>query len=521
MSSERDPLLGAQHSEASGSQQDVTGELFDNIPKNKRQLGFFSAVSLIFNRIIGTGGRMIAATGTAVFIELGTGLPRNGGEKNYLEFIYRRPAFLTTCVYTVYAIVMGTAAANSIVFGEYTLHALAIEPTTFNTRLVAFLCLTFIVLVHGTWLQLGIRIQNTLCLFKFIILSAIAMCGLLSLAGFPGFAVKEEYDQPNNFKWDKLWEGGRKDANSFVSGLYNVIWSFVGYSTANYALSEVRNPVKTIKRAAPLALFAVTLVYILINIGYFAVVSKADILGSKRIVASVFASSMSGSKLILIPGTSALFFRNLFGETMERALSAFIALSTLGNLLAGQFSSGRVIQELGREGLLPFSAFFASNKPFHAPLAGLFSQYLVSCAFMILPPPGDAYLFMITLSSYSAALVNLAVSFGLLLLYTPTFRSWNWNPPFRAYSAVVVIFLISNLFLVGAPFIPPAPNSRTYENLPYWSHLVTAFGLSLLGLMYWYTKTVWIPRRHGYKLRREWVLQDDGVSRFVYRKEAL
>lgn len=32
------------------------------------------------------------------------GLPRNGGEKNYLEFIYRRPRLLVTCVYAMYAI---------------------------------------------------------------------------------------------------------------------------------------------------------------------------------------------------------------------------------------------------------------------------------------------------------------------------------------------------------------------------------------------------------------------------------
>ncbi|KAG7086846.1 hypothetical protein E1B28_002767 [Marasmius oreades] len=82
-------------------------------------------------------GATIAAAGTAVFIELGTGLPRSGGEKNYLEFMYRRPKFLITCIYTIYAVVTGTAAANSIVFGEYTLHALAIEPTSFNARFIA------------------------------------------------------------------------------------------------------------------------------------------------------------------------------------------------------------------------------------------------------------------------------------------------------------------------------------------------------------------------------------------------
>jgi amino acid transporter len=50
-------------------------------------------------------------------------------------------------------------------------------------------------------------------------------------------------------------------------------------------LSEVRDPVRTVKRAAPLAMLAVTAVYMLVNVAYFAVVSKADILGSRQIVA--------------------------------------------------------------------------------------------------------------------------------------------------------------------------------------------------------------------------------------------
>ncbi|KAF9255771.1 APC amino acid permease [Marasmius fiardii PR-910] len=529
MASERDPLLRSTHEVSAVSEEgEGTGESFDNVPKSKRQLGLLSAIFLIFNRIIGTGiyatpsnilrasgsvgvalimwvvGAIIAATGTAVFIELGTGLPRSGGEKNYLEFIYRRPRFLVTCIFMTYAFVMGTATANSTVFAEYMLHALVIEPTPFNIRFVAWIILTFVTTVHGTWLRFGLRLQNALGAFKLFILSVIALCGLLSLAGFPGLSVRDEYEQPENFKWDKFWDGGTSDANSFVTGLYNVIWSFIGYSTANYALSEVRDPVKTIKRAAPLAMIAVTVIYVSINIGYFAVVSKADILGSKRIVA-------------------ALFFRNLFGEATERILSTFIALSTLGNLLAGQFGAGRgkhVIQELGREGLMPWSAFFASNKPFNAPLAGLFTEYLLSCAFLVLPPPGDIYLFLINLASYSTVVVYLLVSLGLLLLYTPAYRSRNWSPPFRAWRAVVVVFFISNVFLVIVPLIPPASIAKTYEKLPYWSHVVTSFGLSVIGVIYWYLKTVWIPKRHGYELRREWVLQDDGVSRFVFRKVA-
>jgi len=62
----------------------------------------------------------------------------------------------------------------------------------------------------------------------------------------------------------------------------------------------------------------------------------------------------------------------------------------------------------------------------------------------------------------------MAVSLGLLLLYTPPYRDWNWHPPFHAAKAAVVLFLLSNIFLVLVPMIPPAPGSKSYVHLPYW-----------------------------------------------------
>jgi amino acid transporter len=110
----------------------------------------------------------------------------------------------------------------------------------------------------------------------------------------------------------------------------------------------------------------------LVNIAYFAAVPKDEILSSGRILA-------------------ASFFKNVFGGTAEKALSVFVALSAFGNVLSVIFSQGRIVQELGREGILPFSQFFASNRPFKAPLAGLFEHWVVSVIIMLAPPPGDAY----------------------------------------------------------------------------------------------------------------------------------
>ena len=68
----------------------------------------------------------------------------------------------------------------------------------------------------------------------------------------------------------------------------------MGFSNANYALSEIRDPVRTIKLAAPLAVLSVAIAYMLANVAYFAVVPKDEILGSGRIVAALFFGKLWG-----------------------------------------------------------------------------------------------------------------------------------------------------------------------------------------------------------------------------------
>lgn len=204
-------------------------------------------------------------------------------------------------------------------------------------------------------------------MIKLIIILIIIFSGFAALGGH----LKID-NKPDNFS--NAFEGTTGSSYGVVTALYNVIWSYIGYSNANYAMSEMKNPVRTLKRAAPIAIISVGIMYMLVNIAYFAAVPRDEIANSGRILA-------------------ASFFRNVFGPKAERALSVFVALSAFGNVMSVIFSQGRIVQELGREGILPFSSFFASNKPFNAPLAGLFEHWVVSVIIMLAPPPGDAYNF--------------------------------------------------------------------------------------------------------------------------------
>jgi hypothetical protein len=53
----------------------------------------------------------------AVYLEFGTGIPKNGGEKNYLEYVFKKPRFLATGLYTGYVLLLGKIPyANCFVF---------------------------------------------------------------------------------------------------------------------------------------------------------------------------------------------------------------------------------------------------------------------------------------------------------------------------------------------------------------------------------------------------------------------
>ncbi|KAJ3504326.1 hypothetical protein NLJ89_g7993 [Agrocybe chaxingu] len=244
-----------------------------------RQIGVVSAVFIIFNRIIGTGlmwlvGAAIAAAGMQVYIIWGTALPHNGGEKNYLEHLFPRPRRLITSIYAANAVLLAYAAGNSLVFAEYALASIMSSTSFENStsllspvRAVAFFCLTGTLLLYGLHACAGLRLQNALGFLKIGILIIVVAAGFIALCG----NLETRVPRPGNpDNWEKVWEGTRTSGSVLCSCLYNVIWSYVGFSNANYALSEMHNPARMLCVAGPLAIVTVTIFYLLCNIAYFA-----------------------------------------------------------------------------------------------------------------------------------------------------------------------------------------------------------------------------------------------------------
>ncbi|KAK4156131.1 high-affinity methionine permease [Chaetomidium leptoderma] len=488
---------------------------------DSRKLGITGAVFLILNKMIGTGifstpSSIFAATGSvgvslmlwviggfltfcglSVWLEFGLAIPRSGGEKNYLEHVYRHPKYLATCVLASQMILLGFSSGNSLAFGRYILYASGNEvKDSYKARGVGVACVTFAVVLHAVLPKWGIRLFNVLGVFKVAVLVFIVFSGFAALAGRR--LVPDPHNFDNAFAIESGEGYGGGGAYAYSNALLNVIYSYKGWENANYVLSEIRDPRRTLTIAAPLAVGGVTVLYVLANVAYFAAIPKSELATSEVIVAG-------------------LFFKNVFGDSAgARTLPAFVALSNLGNVLAVSFAHARLNQELGKEGLLPLSRLWGSNKPFNSPAAALFLHWIVTIIVLLAPPPGPAYNFIVNLYTYPGAWINTFVAAGLIYLQYQ--KSEPWEPGWRTWLPVTVIFMLCNAFLAIVPFIPPADGDFWAEGYPYYVFPVVGVGVLLLGAVYWALWTKFWPAVKGHKVVAERIVDEQGVEVIRYRK---
>ena len=124
----------------------------------------------------------------------------------YLEFTYRKPRFLASTIIAVNSVLLGFTASNCIVFGEYVLFALRVEPTPFLQKLLAVGLLTAITIIHGCFLRTGIFIQNALGWFKVGLVVFMVFTGVFVVLLKPSSADAAATHTIGG-TWNTLWEG--------------------------------------------------------------------------------------------------------------------------------------------------------------------------------------------------------------------------------------------------------------------------------------------------------------------------
>ncbi|KZT38210.1 amino acid transporter [Sistotremastrum suecicum HHB10207 ss-3] len=410
-------------------------------------------------------GFVLSFCGLFVWLELGTIWPQSGGEKVYLERIYPRPKYLATVIFASNAILLGFTASGCIVRHE---------AGRWTERGIALGVIAFVTLIHGLTPRAGVYLMNALSFFKIFILLFVVITGWVVLSGKTHIA-----DPHANFR--HAFAGSSHKPNDYATATFKVLNAYAGWSNVNYVLNEVRNPIRTLKIAGPLGLGICAVLYLLANVAYFAASTKTEILKSGVTVAS-------------------LFFGNVFGAHAQKALTVFVALSALGNVLTVTFAQSRVNQELAKEGIpLPFgNRFWASNWPTgKSPLPGLIIHLIPSVIVIIAPPPSVAYPFILDVEGYPGQIINLFIVSGLLYLrYTkPGLRR-----PFKVWLPFAMFYLAAACFLLIAPFLRPSNRVGDTPPLPYWLYCIVGIAVMVVGILYWFGWRILLPRVFGYQL---------------------
>ena len=80
--------------------------------------------------------------------------------------------------------------------------------------------------------------------------------------------------------------GSSGSSYDYALALFKVIYTYASWNSAAYVLNEVKNPVRTLSIAGPLATGRVGILYLFANIAYFTAANPQEVGGSGVTVAA-------------------------------------------------------------------------------------------------------------------------------------------------------------------------------------------------------------------------------------------
>lgn len=339
-------------------------------PTLRRQLGMWSAASIVVGTVIGSGiflvpktmiantgspemvllvwvfGGLLSLAGALTYAEMASAMPEAGGEYVYLRHAYGPFwgfLFGWTQMWVAKSGSLATLAtgfalylANFFPSLDHTLLSLPVPlgedwgPLPVNGGQLAAIAL---ILGLGILNWFGVReaagVQVSVTFLKVALIGGVIAAGLLGGKG-----------GMENFGTSTAAPGG---VAGFFAALVAALWAYDGWNNVSMVSGEITRP----QRNLPLALIAgtgtVMVIYLLTNVAYFYVLPAAEVAVSDR-VASVMMRAVVGEW-----GATAV--------TVAALISMFAAIN--GSLLSGS----RIPYALARDGL--FFRRFAAVNPKH------------------------------------------------------------------------------------------------------------------------------------------------------------
>lgn len=315
---------------------------------------------------------------------------------------------------------------------------------------------------------------------------ALAAVGVLSLMNLAGVVFGKAVQ--NVLTWVKVaallaivvvglgWGGGdgggtfhsakEIDKTNFGFAMVMVLYAFGGWNDAAFVASEVKDRARNIPRALFYGIGGITLIYLLVNIGY------------------IWGIGFDGLRSNYTPAATVL--SGAFGESGARVMSVLVMLSALGAVNGLIFTGARIYTALGREHSI-FGVLARWHPSLGVPVWSILVQALIAMLLIVAVGTDtgrdtiDSILGTISLDplpwkkyfgGFDTLFAGTAPVFWLFFLLTGLSmfvlraKDPNIERPFRAplYPAVPILFCATSIYML-------------YSSLTY------AKGLALIGIV--------------------------------------
>jgi amino acid transporter len=275
--------------------------------------GIFKAPSIVAANVGGglefallwIAGGVASLCGALVYAELSGRFPETGGEYRFLERAYGGGASFVFAWARMTVVQTGAIAAVAFVFGDYAQQVLPLGAhggaIYAALGVVALTAVNLVGTPHGKWLQ------KLLSATLFIALAAVALAGILGPGAQAAAAPKPA--------------GG-----DLGLAMIFVLLTYGGWNEAAYIAGEVREPRRNMVRILVGGILAVTVLYLVVNLGYFSALGLQGMRDSKAVAVDVVrqvAGGAGGVAIALLVCVSALTTMNAAIITGARTNYAF------------------------------------------------------------------------------------------------------------------------------------------------------------------------------------------------------
>ncbi|MBL4596561.1 MAG: amino acid permease [Robiginitomaculum sp.] len=349
-------------------------------------------------------GGIVALCGAMSYAELGSSMPRSGGEYNFLTRIYH-PAmgFVSGWV----SALIGFAAPIALVailFGTYLVSAIpGVEPGGVEVKILAAGLVLAMTLIHATNHRNsgGTQLVFTVLKIAFIVLFCVG--GLLLVPEPQAIGLLPAKG-----------DGALMLGSAYAISLIYVSYAYTGWNAVTYMSGEVENPTVNIPKILFIATFTVMLSYIALNY-MFLKTAPMEAMSGKLEIGFIAAE-------------------HAFGSLGAKFIGFVLALLLISTVSAMVIAGPRVLQVLGED----FSLFkgFAKTNADGIPNRAVWFQTVLTLVFIVTSSFEQILVF-------SAALLALNSFFAVMGLFVLRWRQPDLERPYRvwAYPITPLVYL--------------------------------------------------------------------------------